>query len=285
MVLLTLAFVISAYSLISFFSQTEVAQSELSEVYAIDPKPTDMKMRINLYFPFENKLRIEERLVTVSQERLEVAIAEELRKGPKNLAFTHLFKGDVQILDVKISNNICYVNLSESFLDQNYITGEKSELYVWSIVNTFSEIDNVYRVQILIEGRRRDVNIGETNLYQILTRNSDFIYTDRRYPSDSVIEFIDAVIDQRYDKAYAYLSKESQTKYPYEGFKRAIEKHFDALQGYRRAIYFTQGFSQSWIVYVKYISADRIDPDTTTSLFDLWEVIEEGEDWKIIFDK
>lgn len=285
MVLLTLTFIVSAFCLFSYFSSTDIFESELDIALALDPKPSDMKMRINLYFPYENKLRIEERLVKVSQERLEVAIAEELKNGPKNLAYTHLFKNDVQILDVKISNNVCYVNLSEAFLAQEYISGEKSELYVWSIVNSFSEINHVYRVQILIEGRRRDIQIGDYNLYQTLTQNDDYVYADRRFPSNSVIEFIDAVVDLRYDLAYSYLCEESQEKYPYNEFKRAIDNHFESLKGFRRAIYFTQGFTESWIVYVKYLSVDRIDPENATSRYDLWEVIQVDDDWKIIFDK
>lgn len=284
-IILAAAFLASAFSLYQYFSSSEISNTILPPELAIDPKPTDMRVRVNLYFPYENKLRVEERIVTVSQEKLEVAISQELQTGPKNLAYTDLFKNDVQILDVRISNNVCYVNLTESFLDQNYIANEKSELYVWSIVNSFAQIDNVYRVQILIEGRRRDVQVGDANLYQLLTSNNTFVYEDRRYPSNSVIEFIDAIIDRRFDRAYGYLTQASQEAYSFEAFQEAAQIHFDALRGYRRTIYFTQGFSQSWIVYVKYVSADRTDPEIVTTRFELWEVVEVDGDWKIIFDK
>ncbi|GEM_PF-2342925 len=283
--LLVFAGLVGVFSLYQFFSNSAITQTELPPELAIDPEPSDMKVRVNLYFPFDNKLRIEERIVTVTQERLEEAIANELQKGPKNLAYTNLFSGEVRILDVRVSNNIAYVNLSEAFLEQSYVGNEKSELFVWSIVNSFSDIDEVYRVQILIEGRRRDVQIGNSNLYQLLTSNTSFIYEDRRYPSNSVIEFIEAVSERRYDLAYTYLTEESQEAYAYEDFKVVVESHFAAFNGFRRTIHFTQGFSDSWIVYVKYDSADRTDAEITTSRFDLWEVVQVGEDWKIIFNK
>ncbi len=279
------AFLATVFSLYQFFASTALNQAVLPMELAIEPQPTDMKVRVNLYFPHENKLRVEERIVTVTQERLEEAIAEELQKGPKNLAYTNLFSGDVSILDVRVSNNVAYVNLSEAFLDQSYVANEKSELYVWSIVNSFTEIDDVYRVQILIEGRRRDVQIGNSNLYELLTRNRAFIYEERRYPSNSVIEFIEAVSDRRYDLAYTYLTAESQEKYPYEDFKIAVDRHFESFNGYRRTIHFTQGFTDSWIVYIKYDSADRTDEAVSTSRFDLWEVVQVDQDWKIVFNK
>ena len=283
--LLTFAVLTGTLSLYLYFSNAAISRTVLPAELAIDPEPSDMKVRINLYFPYENKLRIEERIVTVTQQRLEEAIAKELQKGPKNLAYTNLFSGDVSILDVRVSNNVAYVNLSEAFLDQHYVANEKSELFVWSIVNSFSEIDDVYSVQILIEGRRRDVQVGNSNLYQLLSRNTSFIYQDRRYPSNSVIEFIEAVTDRRYDRAYTYLTEESQKAYPYEDFKIVVDRHFSTFNGFRRTIHFTQGFSDSWIVYVKYDSADRTDAEITTSRFDLWEVVQVGEDWKIVFNK
>lgn len=285
LMLVGFAFLATVFSLYQYFSGTALNQAVLSPELAIEPQPTDMKVRVNLYFPHENKLRIEERIVTVTQERLEEAIAQELQKGPKNLAFTDLFSGDVSILDVRVSNNVAYVNLSEAFLDQNYVANEKSELFVWSIVNSFTEIDDVYRVQILIEGRRRDVQIGNSNLYQLLTRNRSFIYEERRYPSSSVIEFVEAISERRYDLAYTYLTAESQEKYPYEEFKAAADRHFESFNGYRRTIHFTQGFTDSWIVYIKYDSADRTDEEAAVSRFDLWEVVQVEEDWKIVFNK
>lgn len=285
LVMLAFAFLAGGISLYLLFMDEGISQGVLTPELAIEPKPTDMKVRVRLYFPYENKLRFEERIVTVTREKLEEAIAQELRKGPKNLSYTYLFGGDVDLLDVRVSNNVAYVNLTESFLEQNYIGNEKSELYVWSIVNSFTEMDEVYRVQILIEGRRRDVQVGSSNLFQLLTRNTSFIYEDRRYPSNVVIDFIQAVSDRRYDLAYTYLTEESQEKYDYEAFKEAVRQHFTTLNGYRRTIHFTQGFSDSWIVYVKYDSADRTDAEVTTSKFDLWEVVKAEEDWKIIFNK
>lgn len=268
-----------------YLNNIEYFAQELKGELAVYPKPDNMKIRYKFYFPFQNKLRVEERVITVNEDRIEQAVTDQFVKGPKITYFGKPFDSDVKILDVNISNNICYVSVSEQFLNQKWLANEDNMLYLYSIVNTYSEIEGVHKVQVLVEGRKKDVKIGSVNLNQPLSRNDEYIYVKRRFPSDVVSEFIDYIIELRYDKAYGYLSTESKSKYTYDEFKTAAEEHFGAFKGFRRTITFSGELGGAWHVYVKYVNYDKLDPQLVTKKFDLIKMVEEDGEWKINFVK
>ena len=280
-------FVILAIATISgyYINNKDFLSTELSGELAVYPKPDNMKLRYKFYFPYQNKLRTEERVITVNEDRIELAVMEQMMKGPKNTYFSTPFGEDSKILDVNISNNICYVSVSNDFINQKWLANEENMLFLYAIVNTFTEIEGVHKVQILIEGRKKDVKIGNISLNQTLARNDDYIYVKRRFPSDVVAEFIDYIIELRYDKAYGYLSKESKDQYSYDEFKTAAESHFGAYKGFRRTITFSGELGGAWHVYVKYVNYDKLDPQFVTKKFDLIRMVEEDGEWKINFRK
>lgn len=280
-------FVILAITAVSgyYINNTDFLSTELRGELAVYPKPDNMKVRYKFYFPYQNKLRTEERVITVKEDRIELAVMEQMVKGPKNTYFSTPFGPGAKILDVNISNNICYISVSESFLNQKWLANEENMLFLYSIVDTFTEIEGVHKVQILVEGRKKDVKIGNISLNQTLARNDDYIYVKRRFPSDVVAEFIDYIIELRYDKAYTYLSKDSRDLYTYDEFKAAAEDHFGAYKGFRRTITFSGELGGAWHVYVKYVNYDKLDPQYVTKKFDLIKMVEEDGEWKINFKK
>lgn len=286
-IIMTILFVTLVVATVSgyYINNKDFLSTELSGELAVYPKPDNMKLRYKFYFPYQNKLRTEERVITVNEDRIELAVMDQMMKGPKNTYFSTPFGGDSKILDVNISNNICYVSVSNDFTSQKWLANEENMLYLYAIVNTFTEIEGVHKVQILIEGRKKDVKIGNISLNQTLTRNDDYIYVKRRFPSDVVAEFIDYIIELRYDKAYGYLSKESKAQYSYDEFKTAAESHFGAYKGFRRTITFSGELGGAWHVYVKYVNYDKLDPQYVTKKFDLIKMVEEDGEWKINFRK
>ncbi len=286
-IIMTALFIILAIATISgyYINNTDFLATELSGELAVYPKPDNMKVRYKFYFPYQNKLRTEERVITVNEDRIELAVMDQMMKGPKNTYFSTPFGEGSKILDVNISNNICYVSVSNDFINQKWLANEENMLYLYSIVNTFTEIEGVHKVQVLIEGRKKDVKIGNISLNQTLARNDDYIYVKRRFPSDVVAEFIDYIIELRYDKAYGYLSKESKASYSYDEFKTAAEAHFGAYKGFRRTITFSGELGGAWHVYVKYVNYDKLDPQFVTKKFDLIKMVEEDGEWKINFKK
>lgn len=90
---------------------------------------------------------------------------------------------------VELIDNIVYVNLSKEFTETEYWAGERRELFIWSIVNTFTELEDAYSVQILIEGTKLNVDLGGFTMMEPLPRVEDFIFVKTQHPSDVVITF------------------------------------------------------------------------------------------------
>ena len=112
-----------------------------------------MTEEISLYFANEdgNKLVKENRVVhyssNISKEKL---IMQQLLKGPEKKGLLATIPKGTQLINVSVSDGVCYVNLDETFKNQNYEITEPVVIY--SIVNSLSQVDEVSKVQISING-------------------------------------------------------------------------------------------------------------------------------------
>lgn len=280
------------FSLILLYFTDRLNFTVLNAEDIITPNPVSIKLNSKLYFVSGDKLRSEDRVIEFTNEQFEVGIAEELVKGPKNKIYETPFIQQVEILSVELIDNIVYVNLSEEFTKTDYWAGERRELFIWSIVNTFTEIEDAYSVQILIEGQKPNVDLGGFTMMEPLPRVDDFIFVKKQHPSDVVIKFLDSIYLKRFDIAYDYIDSKSRALLRYKEFVELMEEYYDRFYGYQRGIHFTQDFKDSKVVHVKYIrnnelfQDDGIAPDgqpIQVEVFDYWELIEEDGVWKINF--
>jgi len=258
----------------------------------ITPNPVSIRLNSKLYFVSGDKLRSEDRVIEFTNEQFEVGLAEELAKGPKTRMYETPFVGSVKILSVESIDNVVYVNMSKDFTETEYWAGERRELFIWSIVNTFTELEDVYSVKILVEGKKLNVDLGGFTMMEPLPRVEDFIFVKKQHPSAVVIEFLDNVYLKRYDIAYDLIDSKSRALLRYKEFVEIMEEYYDRFYGYERGIHFTQDFKDSKVVHVKYIrnndffQDDGISPDgqaIQVEVYDYWELIEEKGIWKINF--
>ena len=111
------------------------------------------KKTINLYFANDkgDKLIKSEKTVmyntNVAMERM---ILEQLIAGPKDGKTYPTLNSDTKVLSVVVKDNVCYANLSSSFL--NPIYNVSSEVVIYSIVNSLCQITGINKVQILVDG-------------------------------------------------------------------------------------------------------------------------------------
>ena len=79
----------------------------------------------------------------------------------------------IKLLGISTKEGVCYVNLSETFLDT--MTDVSAEATLFSIVNSLCGVDSIKKVQILVNGNKTD-NFREkyplSNLYE---RNLDLV--------------------------------------------------------------------------------------------------------------
>ena len=100
----------------------------------------------------------EERVVEVNANQTrEKTVVEQLIAGPKENGAKRTVPMETKIRDVTTTDDgICYVNLSEDFVEK-HIGGEMAErLTIYSIVNSLCELDSIEKVQFLIEGKKVD---------------------------------------------------------------------------------------------------------------------------------
>jgi germination protein M len=112
---------------------------------------------VKLYFVDASgeKLVAEERSIEVKQSlTLEYQIVDQLLAGPEDSSFKSTIPAETKIKDIKTEDGICYVNLSGEFINKNAGSEQSTALMVYSIVNSLTELENVNRVQFLIEGEK-----------------------------------------------------------------------------------------------------------------------------------
>ncbi len=122
-------------------------------VESISDVNTFERSRLVLYFAEESGQRLvrEEREVVhsinTSMERL---IIEELIKGPQSEGRRATLPPELKLLNVSVSENVCYVNFDGTFMNNTLDVYEYIPIY--SIVNSLCELPSVTRVQITVNG-------------------------------------------------------------------------------------------------------------------------------------
>lgn len=84
---------------------------------------------------------------TVSTERL---ILQQLMEGPVLNEMQAVIPKGTVLNKVTVRDGICYVDFNEKFMEKR--EGITAEVAVYSIVNSLTELSNVYKVQFLING-------------------------------------------------------------------------------------------------------------------------------------
>lgn len=134
------------------------------------------RTELKLYFTDEEgaKLIGERREViyhtNTSKERL---IVDELLKGPEQDDLFPTLAKDIKVLNVSVSENVCYINFDSAFLGQSLEV--KDYIPIYSIVNSLLELSTVSRVQITVNGSV-DVTFRDSiPLNTQFERNLDYI--------------------------------------------------------------------------------------------------------------
>ena len=137
---------------------------------------TYQEVQLKLYFANEQgnglieTTRTKEYNTNISLEKL---IVEELIKGPNAEGVFATINPDTKVANVTVKDNICYVNLDETFLTQIYPV--TPEVTIYSIVNSLTALSNVNKVQILLNGETDILYREKFDLETYFERNMDII--------------------------------------------------------------------------------------------------------------
>lgn len=149
------------------------------------PEFKEQNKQVTLYFSQKEGDRLMEVSLEVTYsaaEPLAQLLLEKLIDGPESIeSLATLEQEDLirtipsgtKINSVTIRDNICYVDLSSEFMD--LIPEVKSDVTVYSIVNTLCELSNVSKVQFTVDGQQWE-KYGETeNFNTPYERNLDLV--------------------------------------------------------------------------------------------------------------
>lgn len=151
----------------------------------LNEKVTERQRRITLYFAGRDGRRLREiatRMTYRSAEPLAKLLIEKLIQGPQELGsvgadekaeLTATIPTGTTLNSVTIRDNVCYVDFSREFLE--LLPGVKSDVIIYSVVNTLCELSDVSKVQFSIEGELRE-KYGETAAFNTpYERNLEYV--------------------------------------------------------------------------------------------------------------
>lgn len=134
------------------------------------------KAIVPIYFANEEGtmlLPVERTLVyssNVSRERL---IVDQIIDGPANEDSYATLDPSTTVNSVVVQDGVCYVDLSEEFLNQ--LENISAETAIYSLVNSLIEVNTTTKVQISIDGNTKGIYLGEISLDTIFVRNLEII--------------------------------------------------------------------------------------------------------------
>ena len=159
LILLIIIFVVGFFA-IKFVKNKK--EREIQNEYIPEEEISDEQLRetiVSLYFPDKetNMLKPEARLVNVKeliQSPYKVLI-ELLINGPKNDKLKVIIPENTKLLNSSLEGECLTLDFSSELLNYNNDSKEKENL-INSIVNTVTELNEVNKVKILINGQTND---------------------------------------------------------------------------------------------------------------------------------
>lgn len=135
------------------------------------------KVDLRLYFANESgDYLVEENrrnVVYNSNISLEKLVVEKLVEGPGAEDAYPTINSAVKVINVTVKDGICYVDLSDDFLNQPY--NVTSEVTIYSITNSLAELSNVNKVQISVDGQTNISYREKISLNNMFERNLDLL--------------------------------------------------------------------------------------------------------------
>ncbi|SHI50998.1 Sporulation and spore germination [Geosporobacter subterraneus DSM 17957] len=279
--LLLLVIITLGYGLYSIRNEVDPAKNQPP----IPPIPDKTKYEMNLYFgsPDYKQLVIEKRIIVSEELSEEKVIVEELIKGPRNKVLRASIPPETRLLSVNTTEGICYVNLSNEFLNTYRWSQQMNEaITIWSIVNSLTELNEVQGVQILVEGNKVDVIEKYYSLKQPYFRNEELLKKEDLTPYETFNLFIDRLKNADYNAAYEMVEESSRKRVDFVKFRLVMGNYAREVRGYEIARYQTQRYSEEMVLVITYQKKKTTISTVEDQLVEYWKFVYDDNEWKII---
>lgn len=131
---------------------------------------------VNLYFVNKDyietgdesleKLIPEKRIIEYKDITLEEAIVRELIKGPESISLSTGIPPNIELIDVKVSDGIISINFAQEGLHGGSM---EEQLTLNQIIKTLLELDNVNKVQFLVNGEKAETLMDHFDISEPFT--------------------------------------------------------------------------------------------------------------------
>lgn len=134
------------------------------------------KSELTLYFADESgEYLVEERRevmhsMNTSMERL---IVEQLLEGPEYAGYKATIPAETKLLNISVTDNVCYLNFDSAFLSSGLDVKEEISLY--SIVDSLTQLTTVNRVQFSVNGSPAVMFRESISLNTLFEQNMDYV--------------------------------------------------------------------------------------------------------------
>lgn len=115
------------------------------------------QINVALYFPraLGKGLGFESRELTLTEgDDLYAMIGSALMQGTADPDLQSFLPGEETLLGIWVDDGVCFVNFSAEFLAQAPAGIVEQNLLLYSVVDTFGNLDSVTAVQLLVDGER-----------------------------------------------------------------------------------------------------------------------------------
>lgn len=276
----TILVIVSFLTLIILQVHLNNPYDTLTEDLFISPTHGSVRVESNLYFVFDKALYPESRIIEVVDGNYEESIINALKNGAANKHFSSIFDYNIELENLEVVNNTCYLNFSEAFISSELWSSPNFDLYVSSLVNSLTEFKRVLRVQLMVDGQPMVHPSANHDLALPLSRNETLIYSKERSPADASKDFIDYLLAGRFDLSYALLSNESKNNYDYTAFIKYAQNMISTLETYSYSNHFTKSKETYWEVHLKFTKVYNSD-GFTQDLHQSIVVISEDDAYRI----
>ena len=119
------------------------------------------KTALTLYFASADGQSLVKKNVNVYYNKnvpMERVIVDNLIKGVDDADAKSVIPSGTKLLNITVTDGVCYVNFDSSFMNIDYCIA--SDVILYSIVNSLTEMSNINKVQILVNGASSMQNNG-----------------------------------------------------------------------------------------------------------------------------
>lgn len=252
----------------------------IEQEHYIAPSDGRIKTNTRLYYVYDDALYSEVHRIVISDGEYESAVIDELKKGASNRDFKTLFDEGIDVSYVDTINNICYVNLSGEQVDSLLNRESKANLFLWSVVNSLTEIKGVLKVQFIYNDLPLNYISMGMNFSSPVPKLDSFNFKSASSISEIATDFIENLSKGRFDIAYNLLTSTTQKNISYVAFVQYSKKLLEQIEGYKYTNHFVKIYPNYRLVCLKY-EKYRSDVDTFVRQYIYFMIKREDEQYKI----